>query len=546
MPDKHALNKSSAQANVICVLQREFAYLENHVTLALDQQGFCWISIPSACKALGLNARGQQQRIARTEDLALASQQILLSTRGGAQRITCLQVQHLSAWLETLAKAQPELIATFTQTVSTAVEALKKEVLPASYQLLLPFDEQMAASETQDIIAATLPGLGQILVVPSHAEDRAVREAALARQGDWREEPYLGLPYYLASNQMRVYIGDPGFPLEQEEARAALRRMRESTVLTARYMLGRWNIAREQGLLAQEGSVPVRIEEILEWRGLQKHSRAIYPGSDIRRVEGYEIKYRTQAHEDIKLLSQLYLRGTHHVLVEGQWRPITIDGFYMRTGHLQNPENDRELYYVAPGVWINTYEHSGLWLAELDRRIFQLHPQRDQIALRIALFLSEYWQLHFMMGHYDVTPLSIGELLGQSMVAIDHNNLTGRFIPRVERALRRLLANGIVGEIKPEREVARDCAQWGKEWLAIRWRLNPPAEMLTRQIQRFRHTIGAPPMLLPAPNQTTFEEGENHLHTPSERRKPTDVSIKQKRGEKSLRQRSVDRGGPLE
>ncbi len=536
-PHKHA---PLGQADNTALIQREFPYLEGQVILVLDQGGTCWVSIPSACKALGLNARGQQQRIGRTQELAQACRQLLLLTRGGPQRITCLQVKYVSVWLQTLTNALPEQHSDFLQIITDAATSLLEDVQPKSYQLLLPLDEEQAIEQQHAVVQTALPGLGPILVVPNHAEDRAIREATFAPQDDWQEEPHLGLPYYLASNQMRVYIGDPAFPLEQEEAQAALGHLRESTILAARYVLGRWNIAREQGQLAQEGSVPIRVEEILEWRGLQKHSRALYPGSSVRLIEGYEIKYRSQVHEDLKILGHLYLRGTHHVLVEEQWRPVNIDGFYLRTGRLQNPENDRELYYIAPGVWINTYELSGLWLAELDRRIFMLHPQRDQIALRIALFLSEHWQFQLMMGRNAATPLTMLELLNRSMVAVDQNHLTTRFIPRVEAALQRLLENGIVGEMRPENEISQNHTQWGKDWLAVRWSFIPSAELLQRYAQRVRARVinpGLQPILLSSPGASANadlqgQQGREILHTPFGLQKQSGMAKRKKKEEK--------------
>lgn len=532
---------SSAQIDSVCVIQREFPCLDDQVILAIDQYDMCWISVPSACKVLGVNARGQQQRIARTQELAQACQQIVLATRGGPQRITCLKVERVSVWLLTMANAQPGQHLSFLQEVIDAAATLRNEAQTKAHQLELPLDEgSVIKIQEAQAVATTLPGLGQILIVPSHAEDRAIREATLAHQTAWREEPKLGLPYYLASNQMRVYFGDPRFPLEPEEAQAALARLRESTILTARYILGRWNIAREQGQLAQEGSVPIRIEEILEWRGLQKHSRAIAPGSAVRRIEDYEIKYHKQAYEDLLLLSQFWLHGTHHVQIKGQRFPvpITIDSYYLRIGRLQNPENDRSLYYAAPGVWINTYEASGgLWLAELDRRIFTLHPQRHQIALRIALFLSEHWQLCLMNGTA-IAPLTMQELLAQSMVSLDQNHLTSRFIPHVEQAIQLLIQREIVREAKPDREVLRESVQWGKEWLATRWTITPPMDVVQRHLQQARdRMIGTPPpmMLLPSPGAEDLAEpgkvqGRKVLHTPSQKENHSGVSIQTEEG----------------
>lgn len=514
----------TAQEEIRCLLQREVPCLNGTITLAIDQNEVCWISVPSVCKILGINTRGQYQRIARSQELAQVSQHITLSTRGGPQRVTCLKVTHIEAWLGT-ADSPPEAVASFLESVAEAAKRLRDEIQARAQQLLLPLDEKnITQIREPQAVAATLPGLGQILIVPSHAEDRAIREATLARQDAWRDEPNLGLPYYLASNQMRVYFGDPKFPLEPSEAQAALARLHESTIFTARFILARWNVAREQGQLAEEGSVPVRIEEILEWRGIKPHSRAVAPGSALRKIEDYEIKYKKEVHEDLRLLGQFWLQGTHHVPAGGRFRPINIDSYYLRVGRLQNPEDDRSLYFAAPGVWISTYLRSGgLWLAELDRRIFALNPGRHQIAMRLALFLSEHWQISLMNGG-NIAPISMQELLTLSMILIDYKHLTERTVPQVERALQILIQNGIVKEARPTHEVSREPVQWGKDWLATRWLITPPEDVVQRHLQRARSgAIGKPPspLLLSGPVKTKPEttgktRGKKVPHTPSE------------------------------
>ena len=49
--------------------------------------------------ALGLNVRGQTQRVQRTRSLSQALRRIPLQTRGGLQRINCLRVDTIALWL---------------------------------------------------------------------------------------------------------------------------------------------------------------------------------------------------------------------------------------------------------------------------------------------------------------------------------------------------------------------------------------------------------------------------------------------------------------
>lgn len=521
---KQALRKhlSSAQDEIICRIQHKVPCLEQQVILVLDQYGSCWVSIPSACKALGLNARGQQQRIGRTPELVAGLRQIALSTRGGPQHINCLKVGLLSFWLEGLKNAQQETCAHFLHTLSEAVGTFQEEYEadmpqaehsnqrasaendgkqnPAVYQLPLPLDEASIEEGEEAVVATALPGLGQVLLVTNYPEDRAIREATFARSSAWKEEPARRRPYYIASNEVRVSLGDPAHPLVVEDAQAALRALQESTVLTARYVLGRWHIAREQDHLAKEGSVLIQAEELLEWRGILPHSRAVYPGAQVRQIDGYEQKYLDQIHRDIKLLELFHLQGQHRILADDQIHTLTIDGPYLRATQIQKSESGQTAYFIAPGGWINvwiaaTELHGGLWVAELDRRIFKLHPHNDQIALRLALFLTEHWQMHLAAG-LDVVPLRMEDLLTASMVSIDRANLTLRFAPRVETAIQKLVEQGIIGQARPQQPLVKE-GYWGKEWLAMIWEITPPIELIRRyhETNNERRSL---PILLPS------------------------------------------------
>lgn len=508
----------------VAVLQREFPCFENgHLILLLDQQRTCWISLPSICNTLGLNNRGQLQRILRTPELVKGLRRFELSTRGGVQQANCLQFDIISDWMETLrVKMAEEYRTLFIQTVREAAKALQTQqdenTRAASpqmsllevdeganvYQLALPFtettsEEEDAQSSTMQTMVTALPGLGQVkfLMALNHPEDTAIREATLARPVDWQREVVAESPiwqrlYYLASNQVRVLLGDPELPTKLEDVQTALHGLRESTILTARYILGRWHIAREQNQLGREGSVAILPEDILEWRGIQRHSRAFYPGSEGRREDDFDARQLEQVHYDIKLLEIFYLQGFHQIFSGGRLYPVKIDGPYIRSTRIQETNSERELYLVAPGGWIQAYEAQGvLWLAELDRRIFQLHPQQDQLALRIALFLTEHWNMHLAAG-IDVVPLSMEELLTASMIPIDRSNLIGRFAPRVEAAIQKLVEQGIIGQAHPGQPLEKK-GYWGKTWLATSWEIRPPEEM----IQRRKIGPSAAPLLLP-------------------------------------------------
>src|ERR1019366_548888 len=215
--------------------------------------------------------------------------------------------------------------------------------------------------------------------------------------------------------------------------------------------------------------------------------RPTYPGATKRSTDGYQWIHKQQVHRDIKLLELCHLRGYHTINVEGKFRQVRIDGPYLRVASVRDVTNKTEAdligYFIAPGAWINTYEeHGNFFLAEIDRRIFQLHPQKDQIALRIALYLTEHWREHLKTGGY-TDPITIQELLIASMVPIDSHHLTTRFAPRVEAALATLCKQVIVGNARPLVPVDTTQAHWGKEWLHTPWSIVPPTNLFQRSLQ---------------------------------------------------------------
>jgi hypothetical protein len=519
------------------VAEQIVPYLNEEVLIVLLHNQTCYTSIQQSCQVLGLNPRGQLQRIQRTPELAEGLRQLSVHTRGGVQKINCIRLNLVPFWLSSMQNRMltPDLrrnIDAYYLLLTEVAQDLQKQATAAPTQRIVPpptprkrrfeldedqdqlehpprkpkkrtqLDEDIVQPHLLDLetivdeeppdprmLLTTLPGITstEVLVTTGYQEDRAIREATLARQMDWQEEPISQRKHYLASNKLLVTIGDPEHPLGSEEAEYYIQQLDESTVLTARIILGIWNIRRSEQQLAKDGSAAIRIDDILEWRGVKKHQRAIYTGAQRYTTDGYQWKHKQEVHQDIKLLELFHLRGKHVVNVKGKSRQFVIDGPYLRVTSVKEQagqtEEDIIGYFVAPGAWINTYEENGnLVMVEIDRRIFQLHPQNDQIALRIALYLTEHWRLHFRTGRY-AEPINMQDLLVASMIPIDRINLTSRFAPRVEAALQKLYEKGIVGSATQLTTIDRTQNRWGKEWLNACWRILPP-DFLSQRMQQ--------------------------------------------------------------
>src|SRR6266699_6700771 len=145
---------------------------------------------------------------------------------------------------------------------------------------LLPGIESNLSQREQLAMISRIPAheLHDELLVTNYQPDRAIREAVLAQQEDWKLEAD-GVAY-AASNQLLVYLGDQRNPLPVEEALSTILEFSASTVLTARIALALWHKRRHEQHLAKNGAAAMRLDEILAMRGIKKRSIPAYPSSD--------------------------------------------------------------------------------------------------------------------------------------------------------------------------------------------------------------------------------------------------------------------------
>src|SRR5690348_11178206 len=68
------------------IAQRTLFCFDQEVLLVLTQASV-YVSLPNSCAVLGLNTRGQLQRLQRTATLQDGLRQLTVQTRGGIQRV---------------------------------------------------------------------------------------------------------------------------------------------------------------------------------------------------------------------------------------------------------------------------------------------------------------------------------------------------------------------------------------------------------------------------------------------------------------------------
>jgi hypothetical protein len=305
--------------------------------------------------------------------------------------------------------------------------------------------------------------------------DQSIREASFA---DWDQN------LYTSSNNLEVYLGSRQAPLPITEAQAKLQQIGGSTVLTARVVLGLWNLRRNDERFSLNGSAAIRLDEILAWRGMQLHERPVIPGSTQTRQDGYRTEQRQQIIRDLDILAECCVRGTVIAKIRGRDKRIYVDGPYLRHS-LVSVETPRGAdiigFFISPGDWIHTFDTSAFH-AEIDQRIFRLNPQNQQHELRIALYLVESWRQRALQGQSNGL-FRMQDMLAASMIEVDTLHMS-RFITRIERALSALWEQGILGE-EPQCQswIDRQQSRWRKEWLESYWRLVPPTNIVDRYTQ---------------------------------------------------------------
>lgn len=346
-----------------------------------------------------------------------------------------------------------------------------EQVQENALQPLLPVDEQAH-------LLLNLPRspVTPFLSLTNYTEDMAIREAILAKATQWRLQEQTALPYYRASNDFSISLDAANALPSLSESSVKEVPQPEGTLITARILLGLWASRHNDPHLSFNGSVMIHPDEILSWRGVQKHHRRAYSGSRKQFSDGYPWKQRQQVQQDLALLSRYQLRGQHVIRSGGNVQSVAIDTPYLLLTPIEK-QGKIAGYLVAPGDWISSYEaHQMNFLASVPCQLFHLNPRNDYLAVRLAFYLTEYWRRHTHTGALH-SSFCMASLLSASLIPIEKANLTSRFVPRVEAALQKLYKIHLLGE--PPRnlsEIDRTKAHWGKDWLASSWQLVPAQE----------------------------------------------------------------------
>lgn len=338
--------------------------------------------------------------------------------------------------------------------------------------------------EDPDLLTQILPSAPPLdwFWTPSFPEDRLIREALLA-PSQWKRGASVR-EYTPRTGDLAVYFLDRDHPMPLEDVLAQLLRVREGMVLTIRIVLSLWYLRKQTQpeFCRKDGTAGMTYDEILLWHGRAKHGRAAYPGAAMQYTDGFTRKDREAVRKNLELARLLCVRGSHRVIRAGCEETINVDDPYLLVSFVsrQVSAGPEELLgvFAGPGPWITSYMGADkAYLAVIGRQVLKLHPQNDQHEIKIALFLMERWMLQSADQNY-AEPISMQQLLQGSVIHIENRNLTNRFAPRIEEALKNLHRRGIIGSYKCLKPVDKEqTGYWGKRWLASMWRILPPKEV---------------------------------------------------------------------
>lgn len=132
--------------------QQLIPFMGDDLAATLTRSGSIFITLPGMCAALGLNVKGQTQRIKRTHTLAKGLRIIPIETRGGSQRINCLRVDKIGLWL---AGVQTNSIKSEFR---AKIEAYQEELAPIATQVFL----RIAGISTLQTVPSTDPQLAAL------------------------------------------------------------------------------------------------------------------------------------------------------------------------------------------------------------------------------------------------------------------------------------------------------------------------------------------------------------------------------------------------
>ena len=163
----HATNGTDTSEEQV-IEQQIVPFMGDDLAAAFAPGGHIYITLLGMCSALGLNTRGQLQRIQRTRTLSKGLRGIPIKTKGGFQHLNCLRIDLVALWL---AGVQPGSIKS---EIRAKIEAYQDELAPVATHVFM----RVMGLQTREVIPTTDP---QILALANRV-DALTEITALVRE----------------------------------------------------------------------------------------------------------------------------------------------------------------------------------------------------------------------------------------------------------------------------------------------------------------------------------------------------------------------------
>ena len=236
--------------------------------------------------------------------------------------------------------------------------------------------------------------------------------------------------------------------------------------------LAKWLHAHRSGTLLASGAVAIRVDEILEMRGLKKATNG-----------GYKLEQKLDVSRRLMRLDKVFVRGGYTApdgkahTVSGRLLNVVVDEEYDLLG---NPTPFAVLVRPGDAVW-NFYAASD-YLADYYLAIARLDTRQgvQRLAYLIGRYLINQFRVRESTQNFS-QPFLVRTLLESARVQIEANaSHYTRFREQFDDALERLAKDGVLAtwQYAEGDEEGLPPVGWFAPWLRCRIVVTPPAAVI--------------------------------------------------------------------
>lgn len=270
----------------------------------------------------------------------------------------------------------------------------------------------------------------------------------------------------------RQTIFDVLLPDEGERIIRQLTGQDDAKVVAFIICLGKW-LQDTGGVVDPMRQARVDISDILTAREIKEHHNG-----------GWLREQKLEVRRDVETLNELWVRSTDVIERNRRKVPIYVNSRLFEVAYEQERDEfgDPVGFRVRPGDWVKHYldrADGAYWTTKILRPLLRYHVHNDRMPLRIGLYLAFQWRIR-LHNHALKKPFTMLALLeGTKLLEGDPDSPPRnepRYRQRIEEAIAQLHEDKLLAV--GQRLEPPDGPEPWKDWLAGRWRLEPPQAQL--------------------------------------------------------------------